>query len=139
MSCQCARPGHQAPTYCKSCPFGTRSTLHGADWHHPEDTWAVNYNNGFYQYVKGDYLLQWDGQQTKDLKFENGAVYNLAGKTNESVSTAINQVGSKKATAKLKIYSINGQKVAEVGSMADAEYILAPGVYVCGGKKYVIK
>ena len=79
------------------------------------------------------------GQQTKDLKFENGAVYNLAGKTNESVSTGINQVGSKKATAKLKIYSINGQKVAEVGSMADAEYILAPGVYVSGGKKYVIK
>ena len=55
--------------------------------------------------------------QTKDLEFENGAVYNLAGKTNESVSTGINQVGS----------------------MADAEYILAPGVYVCGGKKYVIK
>ena len=79
------------------------------------------------------------GQQTKDLEFENGAVYNLAGKTNESVSTGINQVGSKKAPAKLKIYSINGQKVAEVGSMADAEYILAPGVYVCSGKKYVIK
>ena len=79
------------------------------------------------------------GQQTKDLKFENGAVYNRDGKTNESISTGINQVGSKKAPAKLKIYSIKGQKVAEVGSMADAEYILAPGVYVCGGKKYVIK
>ena len=79
------------------------------------------------------------GQQTKDLEFVNGAVYNRDGKTNESVSTGINQVGSKKAPAKLKIYSINGQKVAEVGSMADAEYILAPGVYVCGGKKYVIK
>ena len=79
------------------------------------------------------------GQQTKDLKFENGAVYNLAGKTNETITTGSNQVGSKKAPAKLKIYSINGQKVAEVGSMADAEYILAPGVYVCGGKKYVIK
>ena len=79
------------------------------------------------------------GQQTKDLEFENGAVYNFVGKTNQSVSTGINQVGSKKAPAKLKIYSINGQKVAEVGSMADAEYILAPGVYVCGGKKYVIK
>ena len=77
--------------------------------------------------------------QTKTFAFVNGAVYNHAGKTNESVSTGINQVGSKKAPAKLKIYSINGQKVAEVGSMADAEYILAPGVYVCGGKKYVIK
>ena len=79
------------------------------------------------------------GQQTGDLNFVNGAVYNRDGKTNETITTGINQVGSKKATAKLKIYSINGQKVAEVGSMADAEYILAPGVYVCGGKKYVIK
>ena len=77
--------------------------------------------------------------QTGDFDFVNGAVYNRDGKTNESVSTGINQVGSKKAPAKLKIYSINGQKVAEVGSMADAEYILAPGVYVCSGKKYVIK
>ena len=80
-----------------------------------------------------------NGQQTADLDFVNGAVYNRDGKTNESFTTGINQVGSKKAPAKLKIYSINGQKVAEVGSMADAEYILAPGVYVCGGKKYVIK
>ena len=32
-----------------------------------KDTWAVNYNNGFYQYVKGDYLLQWDGKKTKAL------------------------------------------------------------------------
>ena len=80
-----------------------------------------------------------NGQQTANLDFVNGAVYNRDGKTNETITTGINQVGSKKATAKLKIYSINGQKVAEVGSMADAEYILAPGVYVCGGKKYVIK
>ena len=77
--------------------------------------------------------------QTGNFDFVNGAVYNRGGKTNETISTGINQVGSKKAPAKLKIYSINGQKVAEVGSMADAEYILAPGVYVCGGKKYVIK
>ena len=32
-----------------------------------KDTWAVNYNNGFYQYVKGDYLLQFDGQKVKAL------------------------------------------------------------------------
>jgi len=36
----------------------------------PEDTWAVNYLNGIYQYVKGDYLLQFDGKETK-------AVYNF--------------------------------------------------------------
>ena len=79
------------------------------------------------------------GKQTADLKFENGAVYNLAGKTNESVSTGINQVGSKKAPAKLKIYSINGVKVAEVNKVSDAEYVLAPGMYICNGKKFVIK
>ena len=32
-----------------------------------EDTWAVNYLNGIYQYVKGDWLLQFDGQKTKAL------------------------------------------------------------------------
>ena len=29
------------------------------------DTWAVNYLNGIYQYVKNGYVLQFDGQQTK--------------------------------------------------------------------------
>lgn len=31
------------------------------------ETWAVNYQNGIYQYIKGDYLLQFDGQRTKAL------------------------------------------------------------------------
>ncbi len=52
----------------------------------PEDTWAVNYLNGIYQYVKGDYLLQFDGERTKavyrfrtDLLLER----NLAGRVKE--------------------------------------------------------
>ena len=35
-----------------------------------DDTWAVNYLNGIYQYVKYNYVLQFDGQQTT-------AVYSL--------------------------------------------------------------
>ena len=35
-----------------------------------EDTWAVNYMNGIYQYVKHGHVLQFDGQQTS-------AVYSL--------------------------------------------------------------
>lgn len=31
------------------------------------DTWAVNYQGGIYQYVKGDYLLQFDGERSKAL------------------------------------------------------------------------
>ena len=77
--------------------------------------------------------------QTGNFDFVNGAVYNRDGKTNESVSTGINQVGSKKAPAKLKIYSINGVKVAEVNKVSDAEYVLVPGMYICNGKKFVIK
>ena len=77
--------------------------------------------------------------QTGNFEFVNGAVYNRDGKTNDSVSTGINQVGSKKAPAKLKIYSINGVKVAEVNKVSDAEYVLAPGMYICNGKKFVIK
>ena len=80
-----------------------------------------------------------NGQQTANLDFVNGAVYNRDGKTNESVSTGINQIGSKMAPVKLKIYSINGVKVAEVNKVSDAEYVLAPGMYICNGKKFVIK
>ena len=32
-----------------------------------EDTWAVNYLNGIYQYVKHDHVLQFDGQHTTAL------------------------------------------------------------------------
>ena len=32
-----------------------------------EDTWAVNYLNGIYQYVKYGYVLQFDGTDTKAI------------------------------------------------------------------------
>jgi len=32
-----------------------------------EDTWAVNYLNGIYQYVKHGYVLQFDGERTKAM------------------------------------------------------------------------
>ncbi len=32
-----------------------------------EDSWAVNYNNGIYQYVKDGYMLHFDGTKTKAL------------------------------------------------------------------------
>ena len=79
------------------------------------------------------------GTQTKDLEFENGAVYNLNGKTNESVSTGINQTVAAQKAGAVKIYTLSGVKVAEVSNAQDAEYILAPGAYICNGKKFVIK
>ena len=48
-----------------------------------EDTWAVNYNNGIYQFVKGDYFLQFDGQKVTGLynyKTDPLQKVNLAGK-----------------------------------------------------------
>lgn len=32
-----------------------------------DDSWAVNYNNGVYQYVKGEYFMQYDGEAIKAL------------------------------------------------------------------------
>ena len=32
-----------------------------------EDTWAVNYLNGIYQYVKHGYVLQFDGEKSKAM------------------------------------------------------------------------
>ena len=51
-----------------------------------EDTWAVNYNNGIYQYVKGNYILQFDGQTTKavyDIKNDWLMTRNLKDKVKE--------------------------------------------------------
>lgn len=32
-----------------------------------EDSWAVNYNNGIYQFIKGDFFLQSDGKSITGL------------------------------------------------------------------------
>ena len=77
--------------------------------------------------------------QTGDFEFVNGAVYNRDGKTNESVSTGINQTVAAQKAGAVKIYTLSGVKVAEVSNAQDAEYILAPGAYICNGKKFVIK
>lgn len=49
-------------------------------------TWAVNYSNGIYQYVAGDYLLQYDGQNVRavyDIKRDWLLTNNLKGSVPE--------------------------------------------------------
>ncbi|MGM9725982.1 MAG: alpha-amylase family glycosyl hydrolase [Prevotella sp.] len=77
--------------------------------------------------------------QTGNFDFVNGAVYDRNGKTNESVSTGISQTVAAQKAGAVKIYTLSGVKVAEVSNAQDAEYILAPGAYICNGKKFVIK
>ncbi len=51
-----------------------------------EKTWAFNYNNGVYQYFKGNLMLQFDGQRTKALyRFKTDPMlkHNLVGKLPE--------------------------------------------------------
>ena len=76
--------------------------------------------------------------QTDNFDFVNGAVYERSGKTNE-VITGINQSVAIQKAGAVKIYTLSGVKVAEVSNVQDAEYILAPGAYICNGKKFVIK
>lgn len=50
------------------------------------NTWAVNYNNGIYQYFKGDYMMQFDGTQVKAMyHFKSDVMLkrNLVGKVPE--------------------------------------------------------
>lgn len=51
----------------------------------PEETWAVNYLNGVYQYCKYGYVLQWDGKKTVAVYRLTDALmrHNLVGKVKE--------------------------------------------------------
>ncbi len=55
----------------------------------PGDTWAFSYNNGIYQIVKGDLLLQFDGTATTGVyKFKTDTLlqHNLAGRLPEQAA-----------------------------------------------------
>lgn len=54
-----------------------------------EKTWAVNYLNGIYQYVAGDYVLQFDGKKTIGLYALSDSLMknNLTGKTKSPLPT----------------------------------------------------
>lgn len=58
-----------------------------------EDTWAVNYMNGIYQFVKGHYLLQFDGNELK-------AVYDFR----KDAQLKNNLLQTKKNDAEVKAY-----------------------------------
>lgn len=105
------------------------------------DVWMWKYD-GYKTELPTNIIFNNNGNgnnQTGDFEFVNGAVYDRNGKTNESVSTGINQTVAAQNAGAVKIYTLTGVKVAEVSNAQDAEYILAPGAYICNGKKFVIK
>ncbi|MBR5118781.1 MAG: sulfatase-like hydrolase/transferase [Muribaculaceae bacterium] len=54
-----------------------------------EQTWALNYNNGIYQYIKGDLMMQFDGEKVKaiyNFKTDPMLRNNLVGKVPEQAS-----------------------------------------------------
>ena len=60
------------PTLLSALHYDEPYVSFGCDLRSTPDslTWAINYNNGIYQYVEDGYLLQFDGQQPR-------ALYNL--------------------------------------------------------------
>ena len=55
----------------------------------PMESWAVNWNNGVYQLVKGDYLLQFDGEKTTavyEFKCDPLLKRNLIGKVEKQAA-----------------------------------------------------
>lgn len=58
----------------------------------PRDTWAFNYNNGVFQYIKGDYMMQFDGQRvTAMYRFKTDPLlkHNLVGKVKEQAAMEV--------------------------------------------------
>ena len=50
----------------------------------PATSWAMNYNNGIYQYLRGDWMMQHDGERVKAMyRFKEDPLlqHNLAGKS----------------------------------------------------------
>ena len=104
--------------------------------------------------ITGDIYLEYDGGsnvKTLDAPVNTAAKVTLSpngadfektitvtATLSDNAKSGWYKIGDQK-TAKLKIYSINGVKVAEVNKVSDAEYVLAPGMYICNGKKFVIK
>ena len=55
----------------------------------PEQTWAFNYNNGIYQFLQGDWMMQFDGDKVKAMyRFKQDPMLkqNLAGKAPEQAA-----------------------------------------------------
>ena len=73
-----------------------------------------------------------------DLTFVNGGYYNANGATTKPVITGI-KAPTASTSARCIIYNLSGQRVAEVNSIDDAEYILKSGIYIANGRKFVIK
>lgn len=58
----------------------------------PRDTWAFNYNNGVFQYLRGDYMMQFDGQRvTAMYRFKTDPLlrHNLVGRVKEQAAMEV--------------------------------------------------
>lgn len=57
----------------------------------------------------------------------------------KSELTGIGSVTTEVNNGPCRIYNLRGECVAVVGKLSDAEYTLRSGIYVCNGKKFVIR
>lgn len=93
-----------------------------------------------------------NGNQTADLTYQDGKCYDINGINTDVTITGIKLVendrflnmgngqnsdmeNGQKPGKVLRVYTLDGIKVAEVSRLSDAKYLLQPGVYVCNGRK----
>ena len=74
------------PTLLGYIGYNVQYVGFGCDLLHEDsaDTWAVNYNNGIYQFLQGDYMIQFDGQHViavYDFKTDPMLTHNIANDT----------------------------------------------------------
>lgn len=76
-----------SPTLLHMLGYNKPFMSFGKDLMHTDaaQSWAVNYNNGIYQLIQGNLLLQWDGEKTVGLyDYRNDRLlkHNLVGRNN---------------------------------------------------------
>ena len=80
------------------------------------------------------------GEQTANLVFENGKCYDRNGLNPDIVVTAVTSVQQGNGPqATVRVYSLSGECVAVMPDIRAAAYVLRPGVYVAGGRKFVVR
>lgn len=107
--------------------------------YHGKDIWKWEYTGNLNDVPTHIIFNNGSGTQTADLVYQDGACYDFNGIIPDVVITSIQQIAGAASTLSQKVYNLQGVKVAEVSRMADAQYLFQPGVYICNGKKMVVR
>lgn len=109
------------------------------DTYHGQDIWKWEYTGNLNNVPTHIIFSNGNGTQTTDLIYQDGACYDFNGVNSDVVVSGIQQVTHSSVLKPQGVYNLHGIQVAEVYRFTDAQYLLQPGIYICNGKKMVVR